>query len=360
MKITCAWLTINRACNLRCEWCYASSSSFDTSRTMPWAMAEQLIHSAYGIGVRSFVLIGGEPTLHPQMMDMVSLIARLGCKVTIMTNGIDFSDPEFCHAVKRAGGAQVRTNISLKGITDEEYQRYCGTPAFTKVLAAAENCRQAALGNSFVYVLTAENVDGLTDFAGKYAALNLQQDPMNFAYCNDCLLGNDFVPTYGEKKNIIEIDHSFARQYEAVYRLMQGNFILHQSLPMCMTEKSMFRTMRERGQAFTACHVVKRNGVIFDTDGSLLLCNHLLGYSIGEYGADYHDADTLKAYLYGPQMQAVRDKLGSMPSSQCAGCANGSLCGGGCCIRWFSENFDGLQRKFRAAACSDQYAAPLS
>ncbi|MDL2219791.1 radical SAM protein [Ruminococcaceae bacterium OttesenSCG-928-O06] len=348
MEITCGWLTLNRACNLRCEWCYAASSDFDTSQTMPWPMAKNLIHSAFGMGVTSFVLIGGEPTLHPQMVDMVALIAQLGGRVTVMTNGIALRDIEYCRAIKQAGGENVRANTSLKGITGEEYRRYCGADAFADVLQGVENCHAVGLGNSFVYVLSAENVDGLTDFAETYARLGLQQDPMNFAYCNDCLLGQDFVPTYG-KKNIIEIDHSFAEQYEEVYRLMEGNFILHQSLPMCMAEPSMFATMRQRGQAFTACHVVKRNGVIFDTDGSLLLCNHLLGYSIGEYGRDYHDAATLRAFLHGPQMENVRNKLGSMPSTQCAQCGNASLCGGGCCIRWFSEDFEGLRAKYNAA-----------
>ena len=64
------WLTVNRACNLRCEWCYAAGEGSAAGRNMPLELARQLLDAAAELGAGSAVLIGGEPTLYPYLSEV--------------------------------------------------------------------------------------------------------------------------------------------------------------------------------------------------------------------------------------------------------------------------------------------------
>ena len=38
-----SWLNLNRACNLRCKWCYASGTGFSSKDDMSLKLAKELI-----------------------------------------------------------------------------------------------------------------------------------------------------------------------------------------------------------------------------------------------------------------------------------------------------------------------------
>lgn len=88
------------------------------------------------------------------------------------------------------------------------------------------------------------------------------------------------------------MDYSFAKKYDLVSRILSDKLRIHETFPLCMCEPNTFEKMLKKGQVITTCHVHKRNGLIFDTDGSVLLCNHLAGYGAGKYGVDFHDSTT--------------------------------------------------------------------
>jgi sulfatase maturation enzyme AslB (radical SAM superfamily) len=48
-KLT-AWLTINRACNLRCGWCYAKGTAFSQHDTMSTKTAERSLDLLSDLG----------------------------------------------------------------------------------------------------------------------------------------------------------------------------------------------------------------------------------------------------------------------------------------------------------------------
>ncbi|MEW5802093.1 MAG: radical SAM protein [bacterium] len=84
-------LETNRACNLRCRYCYAEREetlenelSFET-----WI---DIVRQAKELGVNSVVVTGGgEPTLHPRFRDLVSYIHSLGIIPVIFTNTVTMS-----------------------------------------------------------------------------------------------------------------------------------------------------------------------------------------------------------------------------------------------------------------------------
>ena len=80
--------------------------------------------------------------------------------------------------------------------------------------------------------------------------------------------------------------------------------------------------------------------MIFDTDGSLLLCNHLARFNFGQFGKDFCDYISFKRFWDSDYAVEIHRKLTTMPSTKCKDCSIQEKCGGGCCIQWFSNTFD--------------------
>ncbi|MBQ3732719.1 MAG: radical SAM protein [Bacteroidales bacterium] len=333
---TC-WLTINRDCNIRCDFCYAQNKLFSKRETMSFEMAQSLIDIAISNGVATFFLLGGEPTLHPAIIDILSYITNRDRKIIVVTNGIKLQDVSFCEAISRINQSQLITiAIALKGSSNLEYKKLCGVPAYDKVLKAVENCRKFNLKLNFSFVITSENVYDLEQIANK-----LKNDGINetisFSYCHDIIIRDKFEIL--DKLHPIEIDSVFSDKYDYVDKVLESNIAFHQTLPLCMCNKTMFDKMVLRKQITTACQLQKKNSVIFDTDGGILLCNHV-NYSIGKYLEDFIDAESFKKYWLSSKVEELFKRITTMPSRKCLNCKDRQLCGGGCCIQWFASDFE--------------------
>jgi len=78
----CMWIT--DYCNLACKYCYArpfSGRRIDTRRAL------ELIDEMADIGVFNLTLAGGEPFLHPDILDLILHGTHRGIRVGVLSNG---------------------------------------------------------------------------------------------------------------------------------------------------------------------------------------------------------------------------------------------------------------------------------
>jgi MoaA/NifB/PqqE/SkfB family radical SAM enzyme len=80
------WLEITGRCNLQCSHCYAESAPQGTHGAMHTGDWERILTEAHGLGCRSIQFIGGEPTLHPALPQLMRLTAEMDMQVEIYTN----------------------------------------------------------------------------------------------------------------------------------------------------------------------------------------------------------------------------------------------------------------------------------
>lgn len=131
------WLEITEKCNLTCVHCYADSHP---TKPLLGAMGRadwmRVLDEAAELGCRRVQFIGGEPTLHPDLPDLIEQARRLGFEdIEVYTNGIHFkprlkdvfvhervalafsvyaTDPEVHDLVTQRAGSFVRTIDSIK------------------------------------------------------------------------------------------------------------------------------------------------------------------------------------------------------------------------------------------------------
>lgn len=331
------WLTINRACNLRCEWCYAQDTLFH-GNDMSYDMATALIDMCVSCGIHNYLLIGGEPTIHPSFFDIIQYLNNKKCKITIVTNGILLHKEEFCQNLAKYK-ENLHISISLKGANDEYYNNHCGAKAYHKVRVAIENCRLFEIPFSISYVISADNVENIVAFANELRSSGVTEN-ISFSFCNETLDTSGEMSDVYSKHHPVMVNHLLSLQYNELNDALNGDFTLHQTYPLCICNDNVLSEMITRKQVSTSCHVHNRSGVIFDTDGSILLCNHFVGYGVGKFGIDYHDTQTFIKFWESSEMLNLHKKLTSMPSLECSSCPKKEFCGGGCCIQWFAHTFD--------------------
>jgi radical SAM protein with 4Fe4S-binding SPASM domain len=85
------WIELTRACNLRCPHCFieggvARSGELPTDRIL------RLLDEWAEMGVFSVILTGGEPTIHPDFLDILHHAHGLGFAVGIATNGMPVTE----------------------------------------------------------------------------------------------------------------------------------------------------------------------------------------------------------------------------------------------------------------------------
>ena len=89
--LTSFYLYLTSACNLRCRHCWIAPSFVDgkpaPSDYLDLDLLRRAVAEAKPLGLHNAKLTGGEPTLHPQFVEIVDLLTNEGLSLNMETNG---------------------------------------------------------------------------------------------------------------------------------------------------------------------------------------------------------------------------------------------------------------------------------
>jgi MoaA/NifB/PqqE/SkfB family radical SAM enzyme len=121
-------------------------------------------------GVEAVHLTGGEPTIHPDFVDILKVAKKLGMRTSMGTIGTGLANPAFA---ERAMPYLDDVLFSLHGPDAETHDALTRRPgSFAKLMRAVENAsRKSGFRPSFNTVLTQRNLAALPDTAGLVASL---------------------------------------------------------------------------------------------------------------------------------------------------------------------------------------------
>jgi MoaA/NifB/PqqE/SkfB family radical SAM enzyme len=94
-----AWLEVTDICNIHCEGCYRQ---YMTGHKSLEQLKEEVLFFMKWRNPDNFSIAGGEPLIHPQIIELVSFIAQQGVKPIILSNGLALN-PKLLHELKKAG-----------------------------------------------------------------------------------------------------------------------------------------------------------------------------------------------------------------------------------------------------------------
>jgi radical SAM protein with 4Fe4S-binding SPASM domain len=137
-----ALVQIDERCNLHCAHCFVSATRHGQSMPLE-GITGVLIPRLTECAVERVTLTGGEPTIHPQFLDVVRAFRDASIDVGVCTNATTLSGSQII-ALARIGG--VHCNVSLDGFRPESHGKFRGDRAsFATTIATVKSLAAAAL-----------------------------------------------------------------------------------------------------------------------------------------------------------------------------------------------------------------------
>jgi radical SAM protein with 4Fe4S-binding SPASM domain len=326
-------LVLTYACNLRCSFCYAAAEVFTRPKTMSPGEARRSVDFLAALGITSFTLLGGEPTVYRHLKELVAYSRSLGLGPWLVTNGTRTCDPDFCRALLDAG--LKGGCVSLHGASAEDHDRQVGIPgshaqALQTIAHAVEN------GWPLFPMLTIMN--------GNLLAVRRLIDTLVGLGCRTIYIN------YGLPNIVPEWDTGVDAGPPALAQMTERLFSLQEELnvrfrfnreknkvPLCHFDQDTLRQMLTDEAIGTGCEAVQGNSVIIEPGGSVLGCSHWVDHPVLNIYRNFETLELIsveefwESWLTGKAAQ-FRHELGWFPYEQCGDCdwRKQGLCYGGC------------------------------
>jgi radical SAM protein with 4Fe4S-binding SPASM domain len=326
-KKVSVWLTINRACNLRCEWCYAKYTGFRSNDDMLDDIVEKALNVMGDLNVKSVVLIGGEPTVHPNFLSIVSMLANSGVKVKILTNVVKFSDEKFLIKSIKAGIGSLA--ISLKASNREDYVKFTGSDCFEKAIVAIKNINKHGVSNAINITACKDSFDNFQEMidvvvenGGKTISIDTGRPIVTY---NGVIMNNMGTPR--EMADFFINLHPMIKKSRLEFSFKIG-------IPLCLFPKSFLDEAIKEKIILSGCQMAMEKGLIIDTDGKIIPCNHMCHIPLGKIGEDFSNAEEYWQFRKRKDVSSFYDFNKMCPSEKCKDCEYWKFCGGGCKLYW--------------------------
>ncbi len=162
-----ATVRLGLACDNECVFCGQSGVEGDREPA-PMDVVQRALEAAR-VGHDEVTLVGGEPTLHPELPAVIEHARALGFRaIGLQTNGRRLA-PSAVELLQRAGLTDV--HLSIHGGSAAAHDYHTGVPgSFVSVALALAAARAARLPVVVTTVLTRSNARGLTEVARWLAA----------------------------------------------------------------------------------------------------------------------------------------------------------------------------------------------
>jgi radical SAM protein with 4Fe4S-binding SPASM domain len=148
------WYDITTACNFHCKHCYSASGKASPDE-LNTSEAKQLIHEIAAKGVFYIYILGGEPFLRPDFMQLLGHMKHAGLSVMINTNGW-YVDDVTSDELALIGVEHLR--FSLDGANAETHDKFRGkSGSYRRVLDAIRRVVSRGVRVSVSYTMTRDN-----------------------------------------------------------------------------------------------------------------------------------------------------------------------------------------------------------
>lgn len=310
---------LTEGCNLACRHCWLAPKLDATATrypTLPVDMFETILAEAKPLGLSGVKLTGGEPLLHPHIVQLLEILRREALSLTMETNGVLIT-PALVTEIARAQHPFI--SISLDGADAATHEWVRNVPgAFEAATRAVRWLAEAGLKPQVIFSVMRHNagqVEAIIHLAEALGAASVKFNLIQPTARGEQLHEQDETLTVTE---LIELGRRVDTELAAATKLR-----LHFDYPLAF--RPLSRLAGPSG--LSRCGVLGILGVL--ANGQYALCG--IGESVpelvfGQAGQDalasvWHDHATLKALRAG-----LPSRLGGI----CGRCLMKSRCLGAC------------------------------
>lgn len=293
-------IAVTTRCNLACGCCYTDARP--GGGEVPTFRVEAALEAAAGLGVFHVAFGGGEPLLHPELLDLARRARELGLLPSLTTNGT-LVDPNWARAAATVF-ARVNVSVDLPGGPRDGR-------AVNSAWAAVRRLRREGVTAGVNYVVTRRNLDRLGEVfrlarqAGADSLLVLRPKP-----------GGRGTATYPG----LALSLEQARTLLGRLGRLAVRHRLHFHLDCALAPLLISRPVSRPRLVYLGARGCIAGDLLLTVDaaGMVAPCSHLP--PIGRL------EDLPGLWQDSPRLAGLRERL----PAGCSGCPNADLCRGGC------------------------------
>jgi radical SAM protein with 4Fe4S-binding SPASM domain len=126
-------------CNYRCPYCYVPRNP-DVSRELSGSEIKDVIRQAQALGARKIIILGGEPSIYPHLIEMIDFIRGRGMAVEMFTNGSGITPV----LAADLAGRSVRVVLKMNSFDEATQDRLTGVKgSYRQIRESLDRLRQA-------------------------------------------------------------------------------------------------------------------------------------------------------------------------------------------------------------------------
>ena len=148
------YLSILNSCNLRCQGCWVDVEAERTQIDLD--TLNRTILDAKAHGNAFFGILGGEPFMHPELLDL--LAAHPDCYFQVFTNG-QFITEKIAKRLRQIGNATPLVSIEGREVVSDE--RRGKKEVFTRTMRGLQNCLRERILTGVATSVCQTNIDEL-------------------------------------------------------------------------------------------------------------------------------------------------------------------------------------------------------
>jgi hypothetical protein len=165
-------VSITDHCDYHCPVCYAGSGPRENPIYLPADEVLRRVRQVRRRGSKTVSLSGGEPTLHPGLMEIVRGARAAGLRIQLATNGSRLArEPDLARRLRSAGLWKV--SLQLDSLNETTHLRQRGNTFVSEKITAADRVIEAGLRLGTVTTVTTLNLGEL----GEIVAFGLSRAP---------------------------------------------------------------------------------------------------------------------------------------------------------------------------------------
>lgn len=340
MLPTTFWLILTYSCNDRCGYCYAASGcplavalDEQTTSWMTLQYAQEVMEELHACGAENCLLIGGEPTLYPQLIELVRRGRSLGLAMKLVSNGRRLARKEFVQELKDAG--LVHASVSIEASNEDLHNRITHSRGFRQRLQGIRNLLDAGVSNNTILTVSTMNADEIIPVARAMRDLGVENILFNFSL--PALNGKG-----GVNGSFTLSPQEYADRITEAYLKLRDegiHFTFFATIPLCLIPDDVREQMvadKTIARGYH-CHIFFGTGVAFEPNGNVLPCTHFVNTplfnAMDEGGGFSYKGRFAREWKEGVHRTFV-EAAWKYPAERCTTCNLWGVCVGGCPIQW--------------------------
>lgn len=254
-------------CNLHCSYCFRSEDNLYSHHAefFPLELLRRVIPEAREAAqITRINFTGGEPTLHPQFVEILQTIAGADLQANFVTNGWHFERTWPALSANRAHVSHVA--FSLDGVNAETHDRWRGKGSFERLVRAFTRCHVTGLPFAIKIVVRRDLVDQLEQIA--IFAARMGAAALNFVHVMPTSSGaeNDLALNRDEQRAAEEEIALLARIFKMKIGIDVGYYNIDEQRAPCAPLAGTSMNVDYRGRLSLCCNLSGFRGGVAEPD----------------------------------------------------------------------------------------------